>query len=458
MTDVMEGIEQSTESAETSWMTRRPDDDELALAIAELWENSVRFLYGQWHVYERGCWRIRAPQQMQLGLRRLLRQFRSSQDGRIEINISQTRIAGLSKMLQSDLYMPDSDFDALLPEQEKYINLQNGLYNLTSFRLEPHDPALRFTTQLDFEYDPKADCPTWQRYLRTSLLDDEGKADHELIQLLREALAYSMTARTDMKASFWCVGKPDSGKSTLIAFLNRLMGSLHGTIDLNQLGGNRFLLSGIVGKRVVTFTEASESSVLPDALYKAMVGGTDEIYADVKNRPGIAFKPIAKFWWAMNGAPRMMDRSGATLNRLKVIPFNHSVPVSKRIGNLLEMLVRERAGIFNWLLDGYADLCENGQFTVSEQSESWRENYRLENDTEQTFLDEFCETDHKERIQAETLYRSYAGWCGSNGFKPKNMNQVAKDWERLGLWRGASDGVRYWYGAKLKPTSVGKFF
>lgn len=449
----MDAIQETSIDDGPQWMSSKPDDDELARAISEKWEESARYLYGQWHVYERGCWRVRAPQQMQMGLRDVLRQFRRQQQN-IEITISQTRIAGLSKMLQSDLYLPDEEFNDMLPEQENFINLKNGLYNLNSFRLEEHDASLKFTTQLDFEYDPKAECPAWERYLRTSLVDTQGRPDLELIFLVQEAMAYSMTARTDMKASFWCVGKPDSGKSTLIAFIRSLMGSLHATIDLNQLGANRFLLSGIAGKRVVTFTEAEESSVLPDALYKAMVGGTDEIYADVKNRPGISFKPIAKFWWAMNAAPRIKDRSGAMLNRLKVIPFIRSVPADKRIGNLHGLLMQERSGIFNWLMDGYVRLLEQTAFTVPEQSEAWREAYRNENDTEQTFVNEMCQISPDLRIQAEILYSNYKGWCNDNGFKSKNMNQVAKDWERLGFERRAAMGVRYWYGLAIRPPAL----
>lgn len=440
----------TNEGAEIEWESNKPDDHALAQAIAPMWRDHVVYLYEQWHMYEGGCWRSRAPQQMQIQLRRKMADLRA--EHRLEIAINQTRVAGLSKMLQGDLYISDEEFDTMLPEQEKYINLRNGLFNLETFQLEPHRPELRMTTQLDFDYDPRADWPMWDRYLLNSLVHPDGTGDMELMYLLQEAMAYSMTARTDLKASFWCVGAPDSGKSTLIDFIKNMMGSLHATLDLNQLGDNRFLLAGIAGKRVVTFTEAEEQAVLPDALYKAMVGGTDEIYSDVKNRPGITFKPIAKFWWAMNAAPRMKDRSGATLNRLKAIPFIRSVPADKRIGNLSRMLRMERSGIFNWLLIGYQRLLDQGKFTTSEQSEQWRENYRLENDTELTFVNEKCVCDLSHRIQAETLYTTYAAWCRENGFKPKNMNQVAKDWERLGFTRGATNGVRYWYGLKEAPV------
>src|SRR6185369_1096393 len=240
--------------------------------------------------------------------------------------VSQARINAVATMLEDDLYIPDRKVSEKEIESAGYINLRNGLFNLDTFELEAHRPEMYLTNQLDFAFDIDAKAEKLRRFLYTSLTDENDQPDMDMIMLVLELMAYSMTARTDLKSSAWLVGAPDSGKSTLIAFLRSLMGNLHATIDLNQLATNRFLLAGIVGKRVVTFTEADTTAFLPDALYKAMVGGTDEIYVDVKNKPGISFVPTAKFWWAMNGAPRINDRSGATFNRLQVIHFDKSVP------------------------------------------------------------------------------------------------------------------------------------
>lgn len=438
----------------TGPLSFKPDDDELSRAVAEKWRERARFFHDEWHIYENGSWQPRAFEEMSLGLRGVLRTFRSQQPD-IEINISQRRVSGIARLLREDLYIPNRELEALQPEQEKYINLRNGLYNLSSFQLEQHNPALRFTTQLNFEFDKEATCPAWEHFLNTSLVIGEAlEPDEQLISLLQEALAYSITARTDLKASFWLVGKPDSGKSTLVALIGGLLGSMHTTIDLNQLGKNRFLFAGIVGKRAVTFTEAEESVVLSDAIYKSMVGGTDEIYIDVKNRQGFAYKPIAKFWWAMNSAPRITDRSGATFNRLKVIPFNRTIPPSNRIGNLFEQLMSERAGIFNWLLEGYARLLEKGRFTVSEQSEQSRQSLMMKNDTEQTFINEMCERREDYRIQSQELYDTYRNWCQSGGFKPKNMNQVAEDWARLGFQKRIYEGRHFWHGLRIRPDTT----
>ncbi len=422
-----------------------PDDDEIALELAESWDNKAAFFYGNWHVYETGCWIVRARQQVKKAIRSELRAYRSR-----GVRVTQRLVNSLAGMMEDECYVPDRDLMELVDAGKKYINLRNGLFNLETFQLEPHNPELFFTSQLDFNYDPDEECPTFRRFLNTSLVKEDGKTDQQQVALVKEALAYSMTARTDLKASFWLVGEKNSGKSTLVGFIRNLMGSLHTTIDLNQLATNRFLLSGIVGKRVVTFTEADRSTPLPDYLYKAMVGGQDEIYADVKNAPAIAFVPQAKFWWAMNNAPRMTDRSGATLARLNVILFNRTIPEPDRILDLDQHLMRERAGVFNELIFAYKRLIRAGHFTRPEQSERWREDYSLENDTERLFIEESAELHPSYAIQSEALYSAYRQYCENNGFKPKNISQVAGEWKRLGFEKRRNQGRTFWHGLMLQ--------
>jgi putative DNA primase/helicase len=425
----------------------RPDDDQITALIVGEWDGGVAYFYSEWQGYERGVWNRRDIQEVKRAIRKFLRPHRKV----LPNGISQARINALTAMLEDDLFVSDRRLMEQQAVNAKYINLQNGLFNLQTFQLEPHCRELYFTNQLSFSYEPDADCPHFRRFLNTSLVDEFGQTDHEMIQLVQEALAYSMTARTDLKSSFWLVGKPDSGKSTLISFIRKLMGSLHTTIDLNQLAENRFMLANIVGKRVVTFTEADSNAFIPDALYKAMVGGKDELFVDVKNKPGVTFVPEAKFWWGMNKAPRFNDRTGATLNRLRVILFDRSIPPEERILNLDALLEAEKPGVFNWLMYGYQRLQRTGQFTLPGRSQRWRDQYALENDTERTYANDRLDFDPAASISSQELFKDYKSWCEEFGFKPKNMQQVAPEWRRLGLVDKGNQGRKFWHGAKLRP-------
>ncbi|NUQ07374.1 MAG: hypothetical protein HUU31_26115, partial [Anaerolineae bacterium] len=423
----------------------KPDEDQIAIEMADELRGKAAYFHSEWKVLERGCWARRDTAEMRSYVRKHLRCWRER-----GVPVTQQRIRAITALLEDDLHIADRQIMERWDEQKRYINLRNGLFNLETMELEPHRPEMYFTTQLDFDYDPDAYASTWRRYLNSSLVDENGVTDNALVTLVMEALGYSLTARTDLKASFWLVGERDSGKSTMIAFLKLFMGDLHGTIDLNQLGTNRFLLGNMVGKRVVTFTEAESNTVLPDALYKALVGGSDEIYADVKNRDPIVFRPTAKIWWAMNGMPRITDRSGATTRRIYIIPFNRSIPESKRIPNLEQKLYQERAGIFNALIEHYWRVIRGGGFSPCAQAENRRKDYIMDNDTEATYLAERAELHESYQIQSTQLYTDYRMWCEGFGFKPKNLNQIAVEWRRLGLKRHKSDGVSVWNGLRLR--------
>lgn len=425
----------------------KPDDDEIAQEIGEYWQTNYRYFHSEWKCWTGSHWELRTNAEVHQEIREMIREMRTR-----GVRITRQRIKSIADLLELDLYIKDKSIIQHETERQNYINLNNGMYNLTTKQLEPHDPDLYFTHCLDFDYDENADCPTFRQYLNTSLVDRYGETDWQLVMLMKQALAYSMTARTDLKASFWLVGKPDSGKSTFIAFLRLFMGSLHTTVDLNQLATNKYLLSGIAGKRVVTFTEASSSSILPEGIYKAMVGGSDEIYADVKHKDAIAFKPVAKFWWAMNEMPRITDRSAATFNRLHIIPFNRSIPKKQRIPNLEHLLYQERSGIFNEILSAYGRLVNGGRFEVCEQSEAIREQYQLENDTEAIFVEDLFRKKAGATIQSQYLYDLYRQWCERNGYKPKNITQVAKEWRRLGFEEYRSNGKVFWRGYETLPN------
>lgn len=425
-----------------------PDDDELAIELAEYWKDKVAFFHGSWHVYENGLWSKREDYEVQRNIRVFLRSYR-----KVGVKVTQRQVTGLLSMMRADVFRPDRSVNKAQLDSERYINMRNGLYDLEEHRLIPHTPAhakLMMTSQLDFDYDEDASCPNFDKFLHSSLVyPGTTQTDHDMVALVQQALGYSLTAQTHLKASFWLRGVGDSGKSTLLALIKALMGNLADTIDLTQLATKSFMLAQIIGKRTVSFSEASSNTMLPEALYKAIVGGVDEIWADVKNGKAIVFKPIAKFWWAMNEMPRISDRSGATFNRLKLIRFNRSFSASERDLNLLPKLISERSGIFNNLIMHYRILCRDGWRHVA-QSQELLDEYELENDTERSFVQDRCDVDPDFKVQSNIIYAAYNDWCMVNGFKPKNRNQFAPELRRLGF-RDQKASTTWWHGVKVRP-------
>jgi putative DNA primase/helicase len=420
----------------------KPDEDELALAFVKDIEGRYAYFHSDWHEYVRGRWQKRVAQEMSIAARRFLRPYR----GRIKVT---SAIANnVLRFAADDCFIRDEKID----RAPQYINLKNCLFNTETMQREEHRPDVYMTWQLDFDYDPSAGCPIFWDYLRSMFLDKAGKPDDALIQMFLEALGYSMTADTSLKASFWLVGPPDSGKSTLIKFLSGMMGDMHTAIDLNQIGVNRFLLANTIGKRVITCTEANAGSVLPDAIFKAMVGGTDEIQVDVKNKPAITIIPEFKVWWGMNDVLKIIDRSGAVFRRMFPFPFFFPIPPERRDPLLFQKLMAERSGIFNWAMRALQQLRARGDFTQAAAAINFREEQRIKNDPEAMFVEECIVVDKEKRIPASDLQNAYAYWRKLNGYGTKSTASVKADMERLGLSYLRKDDGRFYTGGRLNEV------
>lgn len=398
---------------------------ELGDILIERWQGNVRFFREDWQRYEGGYWR----REVRGVGAELWAEMRAHQ----KQGINATRSTKLSVMdyLTDNLYVPDEVIDA----GDDYINLRNGLYNLKTDRLEAHRRDLYLTSQLPFDYDSKAGCPEWILFLSMVLTAPDARIpDDDLIALVQEAIGYSLTTDTSHQSSFWLVGQPASGKSTLLRVLQALLGNAHVSIDLSMLATNQYQLADIPGKRVLTCTESATGSVLADNYYKALVSGEEMAVRQIRHET-FRFKPQVKLWWAMNETPRNLDRSGAVERRIYIIPFNNPIPEAEQDIYLLSRLLAELPGIFNWALAGLRRLHKNGRFTQAEQAKDAREQYRKENDTEAAFVEEWCVTGETEQVSGSDLYAAYVKWCGRTGHKAKNMNKVAKDWQRLGFRR-----------------------
>lgn len=421
----------------------KPTDDEIGDKIIEKWSGNYRFFFGMWYAYKQG---VCLPEpRIQKLIWEELKLLKS-----VGIRPSAHKVSSIEKYLQHYLIVNDEKVDS----QHDYINLQNGLYNLKTRMLEPHKQDIFMTSQLPFAYDPDAECPVFRRFLKETLVKPNGETDWDLQYLILEAIAYSLTSNTDHRVSFWLVGESGTGKSVLVNVLQDLAGNSSVTIDLDQLTNNPYQLADIAGKRVVSFTEPKANSVLADNHYKRLVSQDAIMARQIFGKP-FRFVPICKVWGAMNDLPRVIDRSDAIFNRVKIIPMNRIVPPEKRDMRLADKLRAELAGIFNYVLIGLKRLQHANDFTHCEQVEQARTAYKAENDIEAAFVTEWCVKSESARIEGQKLYDAYRAWCSRNGAMAKSSVKVARDWQRLGFIRKRSNGT--WYQGVALNTMGEKY-
>lgn len=431
---------QDEELKEKAGKPPKPTEDELGTRFIRQHRADYAYLYGQWHTYADGVWAVTETEHLKSSWEVL----RDAKEQGIRPNNSLAE----NILKYAALYMRPAEEQL---DHTDYINLLNGIYNVRTQELEPHNRQMYFTSQLPFQYDPAATCPTWEKFLRTVIRHPNGQPDGKTIDFLQEAFGYSLTASTDHRVSFWLWGPSGTGKSTLINVLVALAGDSHTSIDLKYLGKNEYQLADLAGKRVVTFAEPSANTVLSDGDYKRLVS-QDIINARNPYGKWIRFTPQCKVWGAMNHLPAVADRSDGVFSRVKIIPMKTIIPHEQRDPGLIGKLYDELPGIFNWAMEGWMFVKGRGRggLLTSPAIEREVDAFRNENDTEAAFVDDWCYRKKGASTQASHLYKAYRWWCDANGYRPKSSRKAARDWERLGFTK-RKNSVVYYDGVQLKP-------
>lgn len=419
----------------------KPTDDELAaMLMAELGEDYAFWCDEWWH-YDDGVW---SPVKT---ISRISRDVLIANKHR-SIKPTKALAQSIEWFASLDVEVPESDVDSYY----QYLNLSNGLLNLETFELEPHRRDTYLTKQLDYEYNPDAECPTWIEFISSVLVDpDDNEIDPEMVALFQEAAGYTLTADTHHRVSFWLYGSSATGKSTAVNALSGVLNAYHATVNLNELGTNKYMLASIQGARMVSCGEMNAHIKLDDGAYKILVSD-DEVYADVKYKDAITFKPRCKVWWAMNNLPYVSDRSGAVNNRILIIPFHRAFERYEWDFELSSKLHDERPGILNWMLHGLDRLRRQGRFTYSEQVELATEDMQQTNDVYALFLADDEWVNPQGRTKPLHLYKAFSAWAEERGIKKHaSFRNIGTEWKRLGLVAGNSAG-RYYEPVSLVGT------
>ncbi|MEW6425189.1 MAG: phage/plasmid primase, P4 family [Bacillota bacterium] len=289
------------------------------------------------------------------------------------------------------------------------INLKNGLLDIKSGALKPHDPEFLATIQLNCNYDEGAGCPLFLKFL-SEVLPPEN------ILLIQEFYGYCLVPLTSAQKAFVLHGPGQSGKSTVLSVLEYMLGKQNvSSVEWQNLG-DRFKTAQLFGKLANIAADLPAQAIEDAAAFKAIVGG-DTITAERKFKNPFSFKPFARLLFSCNRLPYSKDQTGAFYRRLIIIPFENVIPDDKVDKRLKEKLFREVDGIFSWALEGLRRLMANN-FTFSENdtTRAQIERYRLENSNVLAFIAENCVVKPQCVVKREKLYSEYRRWCEDNGY------------------------------------------
>ncbi|MFI8492197.1 phage/plasmid primase, P4 family [Peribacillus butanolivorans] len=298
------------------------------------------------------------------------------------------------------------------------FNCNNGVIDLKTGELSPHDRDLLFTKISPIEYKKDAKCPNWIGFLESIFLTPEGKPDHELIEFLQKAIGYSFTGVTKEQIMFFLFGNGRNGKSTFINTIQDLLGDYG-----RQTNSDTFLkkkndsginndVARLDGARFVSAVESEEGQQLSESLVKQITGG-EKMSARFLRQEYFEFTPEFKVFFTTNHKPIIKGSDEGIWRRIKLIPFTVTIPKDKIDYDLPDKLAKEMPGILRWAVEGCLKWQSDGLGEPQAVKEA-TEDYRQDMDILGPFIDENCTVHSNAKIEAKTLYENYTKWCYSN--------------------------------------------
>jgi|GEM_PF-3422991 len=254
------------------------------------------------------------------------------------------------------------------------LNLKNGLIDMRDEdpELRPHTPNVLTTIQLAVHYDADARCPLFDSFLEAKVTDPT------LRQIVWEMIGYFLTPDTGFQVGFFIYGITSTGKSVLAKVIIGLLGTKRvSSLDVQALD-KRFALSALVGTLVNISGDEDFKSIVPDGVIKKLITG-DPIDVEKKYKDHFTWHPTTRFLALANKFPATSDVTEAFFRRWIVIPMNIQTLEADKILNLEERIIKdELPGILNRALFARYQLYKRGSFTKSEESERFKEQWRVE--------------------------------------------------------------------------------
>jgi putative DNA primase/helicase len=336
--------------------------------------------------------------------------------------------------------------DAFHKTSKRYLCVQNGILDLQTRILSPHNPKHCFLNKLPVTYSPHARINT----IRTFLSEVVNPED---IPVLQEYLGYILYKDMAFQKSLMLVGEGRNGKSTFINLVKHLVGKENcASVNLQSLEYNRFMVAELFGKLVNVFADIPHQALRQTSMFKILTGG-DLVRAEKKFQDAFTFVNYAKFIFSANRLPETPDESDAFFRRWIIINFPNQFEGKRARKGLINELTTEQelSGLLNFALDGLEQLLRNEAFSSERRIDAVREQYIRMSNSVAAFCMDLLRVAPGSHIPKKQLYAAYTEYCravkypivSENIFHKKLAREMKVEQQRL---RVEDERVLVWYG------------
>ena len=343
---------------------------------------------------------------------------------------------------------------------EKYINFKNGLYNIDTKALEPHNADILYTRQVNTEYiegSTITEYHTFTKFIRDLCKSADGGIDWQAYKALQEVAGLAISnicGHKTKKAVFLYSPVGNTGKSQFLGLLGHLIGQENITsIPLQNMNEDKgrfaFANAGLV--RLIMNGDQSKADIKDSSIFKSVTGGdTIKVEAKGKDIRALVFKGLVLI--ACNDLPYIADDKGEHIyRRMYIVPCTHTIEEKERDPDILDKMLKELPAIVNWAIEGLHRLkANNYNFTEIAAGNQYIEDYRKNSDTVFGFLSDEGYTitkDPNDKISKKRLLEQYNQYCIREERQSVSKRQFGERLEKITGFKAAvakyQDGKSY---------------
>ncbi|WP_200837843.1 DNA primase family protein, partial [Ruania rhizosphaerae] len=324
--------------------------------------------------------------------------------------LSSGRIGGITSLMRGVVQREADQFDT----RPDLLNVGNGVVDLRTGELLPHDPELLLTKITRVAYVPGATHPDWDQALRA--LPPEV-ADWMQVRCGQAATGHPTP--DDLMPVLQ--GGGSNGKSTFLGAQLRALGQ-HATfvperVLLANPSDHPTELMTLRGARLAVIEETPEARHLNVKRLKATVG-TPQMTARHIRQDSVTWDATHSLLLATNYRPRVDEVDHGTWRRLALVRFPHKFPVSD-LRTRIERGQPQLEAVLAWIVAGAVRWHSASQVippppaVVQHDTEDWRASA----DQVLAYVRERLVFDPEAAILTSDLLEAFNDWLASNGQK-----------------------------------------
>ena len=365
---------------------------------------------------------------------------------------AEAKIKAMLELSKSEVPISPAELDA----EPWLLNAPNGTIDLRTGELREHRREDLLTKMAGANYDPDAEAPAWSATLERVL------PSAELRGFFKKLAGYAFSGDVSEHILAVLYGTGANGKSTILNALLAAGGDygMQAAPDLlvAKKGSHPTEVADLFGMRLVASIEVEDGRRLAESLVKQLTGG-DKVRARRMRQDFWQFDPTHKVFMAVNHKPEIRGTDTAIWRRLRLIPFEQTIPPDEQDRKLPQKLEAELPGILRWVLDGCLAWQREGLQAPAEVRKATGQ-YRSEMDVIGAFLQDECEIGPAHREPFTTLYKRYEEWCEDGGERAetrRKFNARLKERGRFEARRSGPGGANEWHGLRLLKKQNGEF-